>query len=156
MDREENLLMNLNEKLKYYINTITKNIKVDKIILFGSFSNGNPHEYSDIDIAVISPELDSNKSQFENIRTIKERADLIDPGLQLLAYPTETFEKELGVERLFIKEIKNTGTVLFDANLKNNGRKAGHESNYLALLNWLGVVDEEKKDWRGSWPTKYP
>lgn len=118
MDTKENLLTKLNEKLKYYVSTITKNIKVDKIILFGSYSSGNPHEYSDIDLAVVSPELDSNKSQFENIREIKERTNLIDPGLQLLAYPTEIFEKELGVERLFIREIKQTGKVIY-----SNGKK---------------------------------
>ena len=113
MDTKENLLIKLDEKLKHYINTITSCLKVDKIILFGSFSNGNPHEYSDIDIAVISSELDANKSQFENIRIIKEKSKLIEPGLQLLAYPTEVFEKELGTERLFIREIKNTGKVIY-------------------------------------------
>lgn len=113
MDTKENLLIKLDEKLKHYISTITSSFNVDKIILFGSFANGNPHEYSDIDIAVISSELDADKSQFENIRTIKEKTKLIDPGLQLLAYPTEVFEKELGVERLFIKEIKKTGKIIY-------------------------------------------
>ena len=141
MDTEENFLTELNEKLKLYIKTITNKIKVDKIILFGSFSNGNPHEYSDIDMAVISPELDVDKSQFENIRIIKERTKLIEPGLQLLAYPTETFEKELGTERLFIKEIKKTGTVLYERKAQNGLEIIGHESNYINLLNWRGRRD---------------
>ena len=145
MVTEENLLTELNEKLKFYVKTITSKIQVDKIILFGSFSNGNPHEYSDIDIAVISPELDIDKSQFENIRIVKERTKLIEPGLQLLAYPTETFEKELGVERLFIREIKNTGTILYDVSLQNNSDIAGHESNYTNLLNWRGRRDSNSR-----------
>lgn len=113
MVTKTNLKIKLNEKLNYYISIITKCIKVDKIILFGSFSKGNPHEYSDIDIAVISPELDINKSRYENIREIKDRANLLDPDLQLLAYPTTVFENELGVERLFIREIKKTGKVVY-------------------------------------------
>ena len=144
MDTDENLLTELNEKLKLYIKIITSKIKVDKIILFGSFSNGDPHEYSDIDIAVISPELDKNKSQFENIRIIKERTKLIEPGLQLLAYPTETFEKELGTERLFIREIKKTGTILYDTNSQNHDL-AGHQSNYINLLNWRGRRDSNSR-----------
>ena len=145
MVTEENLLAELNKKLKFYIKTITSKIQVDKIILFGSFSNGNPHEYSDIDIAVISPELDIDKSQFENIRIVKERTKLIEPGLQLLAYPTETFEKELGVERLFIREIKNTGTILYDVSLQNNSDIAGYESNYINLLIWRGRRDSNSR-----------
>ena len=118
MATEKDLIIKLNEKLKYYIDTITSFVKVDKIILFGSFSKGNPHEYSDIDLAVVSSELDINKSRYENIRTIKEKTKLIDPDLQLIAYPTEVFEKELGVERLFIREIKKTGKVIYSNNKK--------------------------------------
>lgn len=105
----------LADKLKYYIDKITQNFRVSKIILFGSHAKGNPHEYSDIDIAVISPDLDKSNLRFENVRIIKEKSNLIDVGLQIVAYPTEVFENEQGAERLFIREIKNTGKIIYQS-----------------------------------------
>lgn len=110
---DEKTKVNLDAKLKYYIDSITKVIKVDQIVLFGSFAKGNAHEYSDIDIAVVSPELDPRRSRFSNIRKIKEKTNLIDPGLQLFAFPSETFEKEQGFDEHFIREIKKTGKVIY-------------------------------------------
>ena len=36
-----------------YSDDVKKVLNPDKIILFGSYANGNPHEWSDIDIAVL-------------------------------------------------------------------------------------------------------
>ncbi len=112
---DETNKINLEEKLKYYIESITRAIKVDQIILFGSFAKGNPHKYSDIDIAVVSSELDPGKSRLSNIRKIKEKTNLLDPDLQLFAFPSETFEKEIGFDESFIREIKKTGKVIYTA-----------------------------------------
>ena len=105
--------LDVSEKLKRYISEITTKIKVDQIILFGSYAKDTAHEYSDIDIAIVSPELDKNKSRYENVREIKKRTKLIESGLQLFAFSTETFENEEGVQRLFIREIKKTGKVIY-------------------------------------------
>ncbi len=107
--------MNLDKKLDYYIKTISKVIKIDKVILFGSFAKGNPHEYSDIDLAVVSPDLDPQKPYFIHNIEVAEKADLYDPDLQLFAFPREPFEKETGVEGSFIREIKKTGRVIYQS-----------------------------------------
>ena len=112
MVRKENNL-DLEKKLKYYIDTLTSVIKVDKIILFGSQAKGVAHEYSDIDIAVISPELDPNEPELKHLRYIKDKADLFDPDLQLVAFPTEKFNNENCFEKSFIREIKKTGKVIY-------------------------------------------
>lgn len=105
--------LDISKKLDHYVRCISNAMKVDQIILFGSYAKGSAHEYSDIDIAVVSQELDKNKSRYENVREIKKKSKLIEAGLQLFAYPKETFDKELGVERLFIREIKKTGKVIY-------------------------------------------
>ena len=105
--------LDIAEKLDYYVRAITNTVKVDQMILFGSYAKDSAHEYSDIDIAVVSPELDRNKSRYENVREIKKKSKLIEPGLQLFAFPTETFENEEGVQRLFIREIKKTGKIIY-------------------------------------------
>lgn len=111
--------INLKEKLKSYVSSITRAINVDQIILFGSYAKGTAHEYSDIDLAVVSSELDPNSSRFKNIRYIKEKTKLLEPGLQLFAYPTQIFQNEKDtVHESFIREIKKTGKVIY-----SNGKK---------------------------------
>ncbi|MCL2874060.1 MAG: nucleotidyltransferase domain-containing protein [Defluviitaleaceae bacterium] len=38
---------------KRYADVVCKRLNPKTVILFGSYVNGNPHEYSDIDIAVV-------------------------------------------------------------------------------------------------------
>ena len=45
------------EIAKKYSDEVIKILNPDKIILFGSYVNGNPHEWSDIDIAVFVKSL---------------------------------------------------------------------------------------------------
>lgn len=112
MARKKNYV-NLKEKLSCYIKSLTKAISVDKIILFGSYANGKPHEYSDIDIALVSPELDSAiPTVFHNIEVAK-KANLYDPDIQLFAFPSKTFKQEKGIQGSFIREIKKTGKVIY-------------------------------------------
>ena len=111
---EETNKINLDDKLKLYVDSVTKAVSVDQIILFGSYANGNAREYSDIDIAIISPELDPNKSRFENTMEVLNKINLFDPDLQLFAYPSFTFYNEKNtVHESFIKEIKKTGKVIY-------------------------------------------
>ena len=119
MAKKANNKLTLEKKLKLYIDSISNAISVDQIILFGSYSKGNPHEYSDIDIAVVSPELDPNKSRFENTMVVLEKSNLLDPDLQLFAYPSKIFYNERDtVHESFIREIKKTGKVLYSNNNK--------------------------------------
>ena len=112
MARKKNYL-NLKKKINYYISSLTKAVNVEKIILFGSYANGKPHEYSDIDIAMISPELDpAIPTIFHNIEVAK-KANLYDPDIQLFAFPLKTFKEEKGVQGSFIREIKKTGKIIY-------------------------------------------
>ena len=107
--------MNLEEKLNHYVKSITSVMNVDLIILFGSYAKGNPHEYSDIDLAVVSKELDPKKPRWENIKLIEERANLsFDPDLQLIPFNTKKFhDDESSPIKSFIREIKKTGKVIY-------------------------------------------
>ena len=107
--------MNFEDKLNHYVKSITSVMNVDLIILFGSYAKGNPHEYSDIDLAVVSKELDPNKPRWENIKLIEEKANLsFDPDLQLIPFTTEKFQNDQNSPiRSFIQEIKKTGKVIY-------------------------------------------
>lgn len=43
-----------------YANEVKKVVTPTSVILFGSYVNGNPHEYSDIDIAVVVDGFEGN------------------------------------------------------------------------------------------------
>ena len=103
----------LEKKLRKYVRALTKAMTVDQIILFGSQSNGKTHKYSDIDLAIISPDLDKKGPIIKNIREVKEKSNLIEPGLQLFAFPSDLFYKEIKLDREFIREIKRTGKIIY-------------------------------------------
>jgi predicted nucleotidyltransferase len=48
------------EKIIEAITELKKQIPVDCAYLFGSYARGNPKSYSDVDIAIISPEFGKN------------------------------------------------------------------------------------------------
>jgi len=53
---------NLVEKnVRKYIEALKKYITINTVILYGSWVNGNPDEYSDIDLAVFSPDFGKHK-----------------------------------------------------------------------------------------------
>ena len=96
-----------------------KALKPYKVILFGSYANGNPTEDSDLDVAVI---LDSD----EIAKTFREDMDRWHPvakavrevhykiAMDILVYSKAEIKylKEEGND--FIKEIESTGKVLYE------------------------------------------
>ncbi|MCK9403296.1 MAG: nucleotidyltransferase domain-containing protein [Chitinophagaceae bacterium] len=75
---------------------------IDKVILFGSYAKGQPHEYSDIDLAIWSPMFsDDHLEDKEKLRALLQQYGPI----QLHPYPT----RETANEDPFIGEIERTG-----------------------------------------------
>lgn len=73
------------------------NLFIEKVLLFGSYAKGNPHKYSDIDLAVFSKQFSENPLQ--NIKMIQTTKRL--PQMQLHLYPFKEFEEDP-----FVSEIK--------------------------------------------------
>ncbi len=73
------------------------NLTIERILLFGSYAKGNPHQYSDIDLAVFSKQFSENP--IENIKMIQSTKRL--PQMQLHLYPLKEFEEDP-----FVNEIK--------------------------------------------------
>lgn len=104
-------------ELQDFLNKITSQITstfdVDEIILFGSYAKGTETDDSDIDIAVISPNLDMNSPLFQNSLTVLNKAELFEPYLQLMAFPSKKFYEEEYIDPGFIRTIKKTGKQLY-------------------------------------------
>lgn len=56
------------EIVKFFKQRLKKKLHSPEVILFGSYADGTPHQDSDIDLLVVSPEFER--------KTIFERADL--------------------------------------------------------------------------------
>lgn len=96
------------------VNAVTKNFKVDEILLFGSYAKGTETDLSDVDIAVISPDLIEGQAMFKNVLQVTRTSGLCEPYLQLLAFPSKTYYNENSyIDPDFIREIKKTGKVLY-------------------------------------------
>ncbi|MCK4997016.1 nucleotidyltransferase domain-containing protein [Candidatus Pacearchaeota archaeon] len=105
MDRNQSEVIKL---IKNFKNKI-KNIKLDKVILFGSYSKGTQKRGSDIDLLVIS-------NDFENIKSFKRANDLylnwdIDIDIDFICLTNEELrikKNQIGI----VSEALKTGVVI--------------------------------------------
>lgn len=104
-------------ELKEFLNNvaikITENFDVDEMILFGSYAKGTETDESDIDLAVISPELKADQPMYKNAMMIIRKADLYEGYLQLVPFNSGKFYQENSVDPNFIREIKKTGKQIY-------------------------------------------
>lgn len=100
---------NVEKKILDLYKLISDKIKIDGIYLFGSFAKGCPHEYSDIDIAVLSPEFEGigfiDNSKISRIIIHETYPDLPYVDFEIHPYKTEEFTQD----DPFVAEILRTG-----------------------------------------------
>ncbi len=99
MDNEEVI-----DKLKIYKKLLSKHMKFDAMILFGSHAKGNASEDSDVDVAIIVKTLTGDYFSTRPLlwRIRREVDDRIEPVL------IEKTHDESG----FLSEIMKTGVVI--------------------------------------------
>lgn len=103
----------LQELLDLVVDKTTSDFNVDEIILFGSYAKGTENDLSDVDVALVSPDLDEDCPLFENSLKIKKTVKLFEPYLQLTAFPSRIFYEEDFISPDFIQEIKRTGKTVY-------------------------------------------
>ncbi|MBI5373864.1 MAG: nucleotidyltransferase domain-containing protein [Candidatus Schekmanbacteria bacterium] len=91
--------------LRKFRETIEGIIHADKIILFGSYALGSEKEYSDIDIAVVSADI-NDENYYDLRKAIFRKAMEIDCRMETLCFSKEEFENDW---LPIIPEIKRTG-----------------------------------------------
>jgi len=67
----------VNRAIKKTLTYLSKKITITEAILFGSYAQGTPHEYSDIDLAIFSPEMEKLNIEDEAklFSEVKRRCD---------------------------------------------------------------------------------
>ena len=95
------------EIIDTYIRLVRKDIKVKKVILFGSYAKGKNNSESDIDIALIIEEY--NENEFISMGTfLLDRTEGLKVDLQPLPFSEDEYNNPKGI----MEEIINTGIEL--------------------------------------------
>ena len=87
-----------------YIEIVSKNYDVIAIILFGSYAKGTQREDSDIDIAVITDDIKTDK--FDEEVNLMQLRNGIDYRIEPHIISISDYENN---ETPFVVEVKNTG-----------------------------------------------
>lgn len=107
MDRN-NVKVEINKEIANivdkYISIVKENYDVEAIILFGSYAKGTQHKDSDIDIAIITDDIKTDKFDEEVKLTLLRRK--IDNRIEPHIISITDYEND---ETPFVVEVKNTG-----------------------------------------------
>jgi hypothetical protein len=106
---------------------IAERFRAKKIILFGSYAYGSPHEESDVDLLVIMPALDVVAQSIRNCMAFNEYPFSLD----LIVRTPRQVERGLKQNNWFLREVMEKGKLLYDARNGAMGalRRRGHRSS---------------------------
>ncbi len=103
----------LDAAIARFIEDLKKGIRLEAVVLYGSHVNGQPHEWSDIDLAVISPDFEglpvNERQEIISRLTWREREGRIEP----IGYPSSEYHNP--GPHSFLREIIRTGRVVYEA-----------------------------------------
>jgi predicted nucleotidyltransferase len=98
------------DQINQIVATIVKNVHPDKVILFGSYANGNPGEDSDLDLLVIK---DMPQKRIQRGREIRKYLRGAGIPIDLLVYTPREIEEWQETKAAFITQIIDQGQVLY-------------------------------------------
>lgn len=93
--------------IKKFVDYLSKDIRVKRVILFGSYANGTATEDSDIDIAIDSP--DFGEDYFAECEKLSKSVWRSGTDLSLEPLPLHGVMKDF-----FVEEILTTGKVIYE------------------------------------------
>ena len=104
--------------IRRYARQVAERFRPDKIILFGSYAYGTPHEDSDVDLMVVMPTA-NHASQ-----AIRIRLALPAPfPLDLLVRTPDDLCRGLKEDDWFVREVVEKGKVLYEARNRSTGHR---------------------------------
>ena len=90
-----------------FIDLVKDDIKIEKVILFGSYAKGSYNKDSDIDLAIISPDF-KEEDCIDNMSILLCIASKLKADIQTLPFSIEEYEEPIGI----MEEILKTGVEL--------------------------------------------
>jgi predicted nucleotidyltransferase len=97
------LATNIKDKIQRFIQLVNHDLRLEAVYLFGSSAKGNVHQWSDIDLAVVSPDFSGDS--FEDSKKLIPYVLKIDTAIEVHTFRPEEFS----AGNPFIDEIVGTG-----------------------------------------------
>lgn len=95
-----------------FIARLKKGIRVEAAFLYGSYAHGSPDEWSDIDLAIVSPDFEG-LPLWRRQREISGLTLQRDPRMAPIGYPSSEYHNP--GPHSFLREIIRTGKVVYEA-----------------------------------------
>ncbi|MDT3738138.1 MAG: nucleotidyltransferase domain-containing protein [Candidatus Kapabacteria bacterium] len=93
------------------VHKITTGYAPDKVILFGSYANGNPNENSDIDLLIIK---DTDKSRPERTTLVRKLLFGSMIPIDLIVYTPDELEESKKDKYSFVHQLLNNSITLYE------------------------------------------
>ncbi|MBW1759475.1 MAG: nucleotidyltransferase domain-containing protein [Deltaproteobacteria bacterium] len=93
----------INKKIKMFLSRVEKKYHISDAYIFGSYAKGTFGKWSDIDLALISP--DFSDESFDVRLELMKIASTIDDRIEPCPYKTDTFN----IDDPLVAEIKKYG-----------------------------------------------
>ena len=103
-------MMVTQEQMEEIKRRIVENFKPEKIILFGSYADGNPTENSDLDLLIVK---DSNIPRYKRGREVRKYLRGLKIAIDLIVYTKEEIQRWSDVKTSFITTVMKKGKVLY-------------------------------------------
>jgi uncharacterized protein len=101
------------EQIELLKQKITNSIEPEKVILFGSYSDGTQNENSDLDLLVIVK--DSNDSRLQRARKLRKSLwGIVSAPKDILVYTEREIEHWKNIEFSFIYDVIKHGKVIYE------------------------------------------
>ncbi len=98
------------DKIKFFINELEKHVNVETVVLFGSWVKGSADKFSDIDLAIFSP--DFGKQRLKEAQLLSKVAWNVDTAIEAIPYSVDELKCEDPAS--FVYHIKKNGEVVFN------------------------------------------
>ena len=92
------------------VQRIVEKFRAEKIVLFGSYANGDPDRDSDVDLLVV---MDSKEPMSQRIRRVTEVAKVRFLPMDIVVRTPAEIDERLAIGDFFIADILSTGKVLY-------------------------------------------
>ena len=98
------------EQLNEITRRIVENFKPEKIVLFGSYAQGNSTEDSDLDLLIVK---DSNLPRYKRGREVRKYLRGLKVAIDLVVYTKDEIQKWSNVKTSFITTVMEKGKILY-------------------------------------------
>ena len=100
----------IREETQRIVQQIVRRFHPLKVILFGSYAYGQPHEGSDLDLLVV---METPKGEFKTIMDISNSLPALTFSVDIIARSRAVINRRKDAGDFFLREITEKGKVLY-------------------------------------------